>query len=71
MSIDEGDQGADGSVAGTGLFEEKFEIERGGGRLGHDHDKQVALEKDLAGEVVVRDKLEVTAFFLGEEGVIE
>jgi len=55
VGIDEGNQRTDGKVAGAGLFEEKFEIERGRRRLGHDHDEEVALEKDLSGEVVVRD----------------
>jgi len=71
VGIEKRDQRTDGQVAGAGLFEEKLEIERTGRRFGHDQDEKVALEKDLAGEVVMRDMFEVTAFFFGEEGVIE
>jgi len=40
-------------------------------RFRHDQDEDVTLEVDLAGEVVVRDGLEVTAFSLGEPGGVE
>jgi len=71
LGIDEGDEGANGEITGAVLFEQKLEIEGTRRRPGHDQDEEVALEVDLAGEVVVGDGLEVAAFFLGEPGGVE
>jgi hypothetical protein len=70
FGIDEGDQRADSGVAGAVLFEEEVEIEIGWG-FGHDEAEEVALEVDLASEVVARDGFEVADLFLGEVGVVE